>query len=152
MIRVELTLEQELRAARVGAKRYLNARRNGLQGRHYNGSQWSAHIEAACSELAVALALGLPWSGEHVFEPPYDRPDVGDNIEVRHVGGGRLVLRMDERDLAKTDRVWVLVTGWAPSFGVVGAWESGLVLPSSWIHEYPERSVWEIPASELRPW
>jgi hypothetical protein len=154
MIDFHLSVDDEIRAARIGGRRRINAYRLGQsRARHFNGSNWGANIEGACAELAVALALGLEWTGENQFQPPFTLPDVGDDIEVRQVGrGNRLVLRFDERDISdKAERRFVLAEGWAPSFSIHGWARPAEAKRDEWRTIYPERLVWEMPATHLHP-
>jgi hypothetical protein len=151
---VRLTSEQELRAADVGYRRQRNAVERGFPPRHRGGSLWGGHIEGACAELAASIAYALPWTGEEVWTvPPTDRvPDLGDRTEVRWVAPSRYepTLNFDaERDL--DDRYYDLVSGLAPEFTIHGHILGATARTAGLKVDYPERTVYRVPASALSP-
>jgi hypothetical protein len=153
-MRVTLTTEDELRAAAVGYARQRIAVQHQRKPRHFGGSRWGGHIEGACAELAGSIGLDLPWTGEEVWEtPPATRvPDLGERTEVRWVAPSRYesILNYDAaRDL--DDRFYVLVVGFAPTFDIVGFLRGADCRQPAWLHQYPERAVYRVPASSLRP-
>ena len=150
MIEVTLTADQELRAARIGFKRRANALKRGLVGRHYATSQWEGNAEGACSELAAALALDVPWTGEHQFEPPFTLPDIGERTEVRWARRRREPRLIIDALRDKQDRLYVLVTGFAPVFLIHGLILGADARRPEWLHHYEERDVYRVPAIELR--
>lgn len=156
-MRIELSPAQHLAAAAVGYRRQANAIRHGLKARHRHGSRWAGDIEGACAELAAAIAVGLPWTGEEVWighRPTATRePDIGRLTDVRWSAptwnGAEPVLRIDTRD--EPAWAYLLVVGYAPTFDVVG-WMTGEAAPlHGTLRHYPERDVVEVPAGELIP-
>lgn len=143
---------EELRAAEVGFQRARIAVEAGRTPRHRGGSIWGGHIEGACAELLVARWTVRPWTGEEIWTtpPPERLPDVGEKIEVRWTAPGPPpTLYLDaERD--KPDRFYVLVTGYAPEYDILGYIQGAEGMRSEWLHRYPERAVYRVPADALR--
>ena len=142
-MRADLTPEQEIEAATIGFRRQRNAVMKRYPPRHRGGSLWGGHIESACAENAASLALGQEWTGATVWEtPPSIRiPDIGTRTEVRWVDR-----RTDPRlpyDIAKDhlDRLYMLVTGFAPSFEILGYIQGARALEVGEIKHWPERDV-----------
>lgn len=157
LIEITLTVQQDIRGARVGFSRRRNALELGLTSRHENSliGFWASHAEGALAELAVSLALGLPWTGEHFlhgrdgYNPPVD---VGTATEVRWSppGSREPLLNLD----AKKDKPasqYVLVVGFAPTYRLLGYIRGSDGRRNAWLVVYPEREVFRVPASELRP-
>lgn len=121
---VHFTDAQQLRGAKVGIKRRLNAIHQGFRSRHTgNYSRWVGDIEGASAELAGHLFTGLPWTGEHYYpkraglKPP---PDLGTSTEVHwnDPRDGRPRLYLDPLD--DPDRYFILVTGYTPEMHIRG--------------------------------
>src|SRR5262245_51186961 len=76
MIRIRLTWPEVSLAAHVGCMRNIMCLRQGRTPSAGQGLDdlWSANIEGAGAELAVAKHLGLFWAGN---VGDYDAPDVG---------------------------------------------------------------------------
>jgi hypothetical protein len=108
---------------------------------HYDPSRMqdnlTASIASCVAELAVAKGYGLYWDGAYWTAAEHrkfaDRPDVGQNVEVRRTrsSGGRLPVR--RRDMER-GRVMALAYPVPPDFtevrllGTIGAvrgWELG---------------------------
>jgi hypothetical protein len=153
MIEVTLTPEQEIRGATRGFTRQRNAVERQLRPRHRAASLWGSHAEGACAELAGHLTLGLDWTGERFLSGPglVPPPDLGENTEVRWVAPtSAYTLNIDaKRD--DPDRDYVLVIGFAPVFQIIGYRRGGETRQTRWLKVYPEREVFQVPASELVP-
>ena len=150
VIEVVLTVEQHLYAARIGFARRENALRRGFTPRHSGvASFWGGDLEGACAEYAVALLLGLPWTASEGFGagiglPPRERqPDVGTCTEVRWAERKPL-LNFDSRH-DHDDRRYVLVTGFAPTFAVLGWIEGRDCRDDRYRIVYPERVLYRVP-------
>lgn len=106
-------------AAGVGLERQLRALTDKRPDRHgfvpKEEAGWCLHIEGACGEAAVAKALNRFWDGS--VDSFKSGGDVGGiQVRTRSRHDYELIVRADDRD---TD-VFVLVTGRAPTFRVVG--------------------------------
>lgn len=150
---ITLTLEQHLRAADVGYRRRCVRLKDGYGDRHRNGSMWEGDIEGACAELAAALYLDVPWTGEEVFGRAARAkvPDIGTRTEVRWtapVGDTALWLDATKDEL---DRLYVLVTGWAPDFVIVGGIDGTRGTQVGRLVVFPEREVYRVGLEELTP-
>lgn len=110
---------------------------------------WDRDIEAACAEVAVAKALG--WYYDYsVGRYCGQGGDVLD-LQVRWTKypDGRLVIRTRDDDNA----TYVLVTGAAPAFTIVG-WITGAdAKVAEWLSDPGGRGLecWMVPQSALRP-
>ena len=116
MTRVTLT-ESELRlAVEVGVQRRMLALRIARKdrGTFLYGDYWGADIEGACGEMVIAKLFGIYWSGDF---GNIKADDVG-RLQVRTTGHSDGHLLLHEWD--KDDRPYILVTGSAPTFKVVG--------------------------------
>lgn len=107
-------------AAGVGLERQLRALADRRPDRHGfvpkdGDTGWSLHIEGACGEVAVAKVLNRFWNGSvDSFKSGGDVGDVQVRTRSRHEY--ELIVRQDDRD----SDVFILVTGRAPTFRVVG--------------------------------
>lgn len=150
---ITLPLADHLRAAAVGYRRRLVRLKEGYEDRHRNGSMWEGDIEGACAELAAALYLDVPWTGEPIFGRDARRkvPDIGTRTEVRWTAPrGDLALWLDaSKD--ELDRLYVLVTGWAPDFVILGAIEGTVGARVGQLVVFPEREVHRVGPDELTP-
>jgi hypothetical protein len=151
MIELRLAPTEELKAAEIGYQRQVNAVRQGFTPRHRGGSLWGGTIESTCAELAVAIALELDWTGREVWErPPVESvPDVGGSIEVRWSERGQFLTFDATRD--KESRLYVLVSGYAPRFKLLGYMAGDRCRRPEWHHSYPERDVYRVPVEALNP-
>jgi hypothetical protein len=116
-MRVVLTWNEVAVAAIVGMRRHIEALRAGRGdafGRS-DGDGWSAHIEGACGELAVAKSAGVYWAPSvNTFRAG---GDVGRwQVRTRTRDDYELLIRDNDRD----DAEFVLVRGRAPTFDVIG--------------------------------
>jgi len=149
MHQVELTWYEILFAATVGIRRNVAAMSKRLPDRYGFNSEtgWQVHIEGACGEMAFAKCSGLYWSASiNTFK---NGGDVG-NIQVRTRSRADydLIVRPDERD----DDKFVLVTGTAPSYQVVGWIRGGDAKRETWKQTYGNRPpAFFVPKHELRP-
>lgn len=140
----------ELRAAYVGFARQVNAVRRGLRPRHQGASLWGGHIEGALAELAFCKLTGIRWTSEHALGlPPYP-PDCGERTEIRWVQPGRVHYLYFDPRRDNDERVYVLVTGWSPTYTVLGSIRGVNARRQEWLFRYPERVVYRVPASALR--
>ena len=157
MTQVVLSPDEYLRAGRVGFRRHATAVSNGLTPRFASpGSKratWQDEAESAGAELAVALLLGLPWTGEHWLWSPGDRvppPDVGDAVEVKWTANERAARLRFHPGRDEEERFYFLVTGRTPTYDVVG-WlrgrDAALVGDEK---RYPERTIYEVRPELLR--
>ena len=120
-----MTVEVHLRpgdvyhAAHVGMLRNATALARDRDRGPASVDAWSAHIEGAGAELAVAMYLGAYWWA--AIDRP-GAPDVGGDVEVRQTArvDGRLVIRPKDNPR----RAYFLVTGTLPDFKIVG-WIEG---------------------------
>lgn len=130
---VILTWAETFDAAIIGVMRQVQNLRDGRSDKFgaspTNG--WELHVQGACGEKAVAKHLGIYWSGNlgHLRAD-----DVGlFQVRTRSNHDYELILHPDDPD----DRVWILVTGVAPQFRIVG-WCYG--------HEGKNKAWWKDPA------
>jgi len=123
MIDIQLTLADEVLAARVGLERTEYSKINGHShsfeiskpGNYFKTIE--AASGAVAGEIAVAKALGI-----NDFKPTSNTfkscADIGENIEVKWTAwvGGHLIIHPKDRD---TD-IAILVVGDSPNLKVVG--------------------------------
>jgi hypothetical protein len=114
---VRVTWSELEQGVLAGAHRRMRRLRSGSVHRWgYAGEgSWTAEIEAAAAEMAVAKLLGCYWAD---FTAPDHNGDVGDGLQVRHTPrrDGRLIIHPEDED----DHRFVLVCGEAPTFFVAG--------------------------------
>jgi hypothetical protein len=121
--KVEVVLEwYELAiAAQVGLSRQMRAMQMKRPDKHGLDPEkgWSVHIEGAAGEMALAKHKRVYWDGSvDVFK---SAGDVGDiQVRTRSKSWYELLVRKDDRD----EDIFVLVTGLAPNFAIVG-WAYG---------------------------
>jgi hypothetical protein len=150
VIHVSLTATELLHAATTGAQRRIES--IGWQSTDYvDGglSPWDRDIEAACAELATARALGryYDFSTGRFCGAGSDVP--GAQVRWTHRPEGRLILRPRDAE----DEYYVLVTGTAPSYVVVG-WIQGA---NAKVAEYEidpggrKLPCWMVPQGALTP-
>lgn len=113
---VKLTWAEAQYATFVGVQRRLRALANGRQHRYgYDGADnWTRHIEAAGSELALAKLLDRYWADSSA---PDHAGDVGRE-QVRHTSrkDGRLIIHLED---ANGSRFWLAI-GELPTYRFVG--------------------------------
>lgn len=148
---VRLSWEEVRRAAEVGVARQVEAMRRGLKHTHgmRDDDQWRNHVEGACGELAVALALGVPWDATvNTFK---SGGDVGD-VQVRTRKWADNPLDLIVRDNDRDEDAFVLVVSRLPDFEVVGwAWGGECKL-GRYQKSYGGRAAsYFVPRRHLRP-
>ena len=115
-VAVHLEWPEVYRAAEVGIMRQVSAcqkKRADCYGLN-PADGWSAHIEGACGELAVAKYFDRFWSGTI---GQVDQSDVGEyEVRTSDRQNARLILHPNDKDGAR----FFLVTGHAPDFELVG--------------------------------
>lgn len=154
MIEITLTVEEFWEAVRVAYVRFMLSRKAGLDpATTYERGYLTRLIEevvGSCGEAAVGKWRGTPWGLVNTF---HRIPDTG-NIEVRatKVPSGRLIIRPWEikNDPQLLERIFVLVTGEAPTLTLVG-WALGSELIDDQWKDDPNGygSAWFVPAEAL---
>lgn len=148
-VRVVLSPTQMDRAILVGGRRMVNVIQNGRScaSTVARNDMYGLHIEAAASELVVALVTGEPWHDD--LEPHGHAPDVGDHWHVRHTvrPDGHLILQRGEPPAGR----FVLVTGQGGAYDVRG-WISGrdAQFGRYWRTDVP-RAAFFVPQAALIP-
>jgi hypothetical protein len=117
---VILDAYQWARASAVGTLRDTSSKLQGQQGRAGQSSDRSLqnHIDGAAAELAVCIALGLPWAAHvdtYLSEPDVEVPWLG-GVEVKWTASTGLIVRENEQ----REQIHVLVTGNGPVKRIVG--------------------------------
>lgn len=150
MIEVQLTWPEVLVGATIGVQRQLEALMQGRPDRHgFDGENgWTVHIEGACGELAVARVIDRYWAATvNTFK---DGGDIDRKVQVRTRSKHHyeLLIRPDDGD----DDVFVLVTGRAPMYRVVG-WILGRdAKQAAFLQEYGNRpKAYFVPHAALSP-
>ena len=142
MNEVILAKYEILMAAEVGMRRKIISLDSPDTLKETNDNlRWQIDIEGACAELAVAKHLNLYWDGS---VNTFKKPDVGE-YQVRHTtrNNGRLIVRQKDAD----NEVYILVTGLAPVFNVVGWMVGGEAKADKYkMDDYS----WFVPQSELK--
>jgi len=145
-LKVTLAWYELYMAATVGVKRQLEALKDARPDRHgYEGNGWNVHVEGAAGELAAAKALDRFWSGSiNTFKSDGDVGAI--QIRTRSKAYYELIVRSDDAD---NDR-FVLVTGTAPHYNVVG-WITGRdAKRDEWLQTYGNRpAAYFVPQREL---
>jgi hypothetical protein len=126
---VTLTWHELFLATLVGVKRQIEALRKGKTNSHgFDGEEgWTVHIEGAAGEMAAAKAMGMYWSAPvNTFK---GGGDVGKlQIRTRSNPNYDLIVREGDRD----QDIFVLVTGRAPRFDVIGWIRGGDAKRAEW--------------------
>ena len=150
MIEITLTNFEWIRAAYVGVQRQMHSIIRGNADAHgwRNRDGYADHIEGACGELAAAKALGTYWPGHvNVY---HGEPDLPPNVEVRM--RSRHDYELIVRPSDPTDRVYLLVTGRAPTFRVHGWYDGAAARRDEWSRTHGGRpAAWFVPQSALLP-
>lgn len=133
-----------------GIMRQMNALRKNLPdaaGADPYADRWRCHIEGALGEMAFAKAGGIYFGYKQgVF---HTEADIGKLIEVRTAQmQDRLIVRPKD----KTERLFVLLTGWSPCFRVWG-WMLGSEAKQDkyWQDPNGRGFAWFVPKSDLHP-
>lgn len=149
MIEVTLTWSEMSQAANVGVRRQIEALRAEKKDSYgFDGNTgWQIHIEGALGELAFCKAIDRYWGG--TINTYKIGGDVGSNIQIRTRSklDYDLIVRNSDRD----DDIFVLVTGQAPRYNVVG-WITGKEAKrNEWRRTYGGRPpAFFVPQKELR--
>ncbi len=147
MVRVTLTPSEFVLAAQVGARRRVANLLVQRHGAHGAPDAWGPDIEGACAECAAAKALGVYWLSSVSFSER-QAGDLAGGIEVRATerADGCLLLHPRDHD----DRPYVLVTGRAPTFVVVGFVFGRDGKRPEWWREDVRSPAWFVPQAALR--
>jgi hypothetical protein len=148
-MQIHLTGAELYLAAQIGVSRQMEAMRKGLPDRHgFDGLEgWTVHIEGAAGEMAVAKALGVFWGGTvNTFKTTADVGALEVRTRSRH--DYELLIRENDADEA----VFVLVTGRAPDFNVVGWLKGKEAKQPQWIRTHGGRPpAYFVPHAALHP-
>jgi hypothetical protein len=151
---VRLSEYETLVGAQVGMMRNIQSIKSGkvdFVGGPPEGIGWNIHVEGACGEMAVAKAFGVYWNP--TVNTYQDGGDVGDEWQVRTRSRDDYELYVRPRDLEKkADKPFILVTGAAPRFRIVG-WMIGKDAKRDkwWQMHGGKPGAWFVPQSCLRP-
>ena len=139
-------IEMEL-AALVGIRRRTESKAKGRADNHgYNGTRaWDIDIEGAAAELAYCKARGKYWGGTL---NGFKDADQGERVQIRHsaLPEASLIVRPEDNP----DHYYVLVTGSAPVFTLVG-WMLGADATDQrfWKEPNGRPGAFFVPQSEL---
>lgn len=136
-----------LTGALVGINRQIAALRRGLPDRNgHAGLGWNLHIEGACGEIAVAKVLDRFWSASiNTFKAA---SDLNGRLEIRTRSKNEyeLIVRADDDEAG----IYVLVTGMAPIFDVIGWIRGKEAKREEWWAEHGGRpGAWFVPHKAL---
>lgn len=147
---IALSTAEMYHAAMVGVTRQIS----NLRDRRIDayGAQkemgWQYHIEGACGEKAFAKFCGIYWSGA-IGDLKAD--DVGYfQVRTNSRDNGDLILHYNDPD----DRIFVLLTGLAPTYTIQGWLWGGEGKNDCWWRESAPgkgRSAFFVPQTALRP-
>lgn len=146
-VTVRLTSHDRLRAAAAGCVRR-NSHLDDNQPRYgaapHGVDFWDRDINAAAAELAVALYLTAPWTGE-----TSRHADVGEDIQVRHSrrSDAHLLVWTGDRE---SDR-FVLVTGFDGEYVLRGWLPGHLAKQPDRLRRIGGRSAYWSSQLELQP-
>jgi hypothetical protein len=146
---ITLAAHELYTAAHVGVMRRIESLKDGRQNQHgFSGENpWDVDIEGACAEIAAAKAINRYWEpGVNTFKSA----DIGTNIQVRATKGAShcLIVREADRD----DHFYLLVTGVAPTFHVVGWIRGADAKRPAYLRDYNDRpAAYFVPQHALRP-
>jgi hypothetical protein len=147
---VQLSAPELFQCALVGVMRQCLNIKHGRDRRPAYGAptdqSWNLHVEGAAGECAVAKHLGLYWTG-NIGDLRAD--DVGTiQVRTRRRHDYDLLLHPEDPD----DRVFILVTGRAPSFQIHG-WIRAVDGKQKgwWKDPAGDRPAYFVPQSALRP-
>jgi hypothetical protein len=147
-ITVSLTAAELHQAAMIAVQRQIENLFAGRRDAHGASRDvgWSLHIEGAAGEMAFAKWAGLYWSG-NIGNLSAD--DVGaTQVRTRSRHDYDLILHPSDPD----NRVFVLVTGTAPEFRLVGwIWGGEGKRPEFWSDPARGRPAFFVPQSALHP-
>jgi len=132
----------------IGAVRQLQNLKAGRTDAHGRGADdgWTAHIEGAAGEMALAKAMGVYWSGAL---GNLKADDVGPlQVRTRSSHSYDLIVHKTDPD----DRAFVLLTGRAPHF-IARGWIRGddAKREEWWADPAKGRPAYFVPQAELHP-
>jgi len=146
---VVLTWPELVIAAGIGMRRQIGALRKSLLNRHGLSEEdsWSAHVEGAAGEMAAARAMNRYYSGSvNTFKRDGDVGKIQVRTRSRH--DYELLVRPEDRD----GDVFVLVTGVAPAFNVVGWLLGRHAKQDQWLKQHGGRPpAYFVPHAQLHP-
>lgn len=147
MIQVTLTTIEMRMAAFVGCERKLESSLSSRKNHHgMLDKSWDYDIEGAGAEEAVAKHLGKYWGGKiNTFKGS----DIGEKIQVRWTNkkDGRLIIRPNDDE----DHWFYLVTGFMPSYNIVGYIKARYAKKPEWLEVYNQRpEAWFVPQDSLQ--
>lgn len=136
-----------IQAATTGMLRQVNAIKKKYKSR-MSGNEWQAHIEGACGEIAAAKATGKYWGGSiGTFKAQGDLDGCGWEVRTRSRHDFDLIVRDDDAD----DRIFILVTGYAPNYSVRGWILAADAKRDEWRKDYGGHGpAYFVPMSSLR--
>lgn len=144
---VKLQWYELIACANVGLHRRIESIRHQFKdGKGFNlpGERWDIDIEGSCAEQALAKWLDVYYTGS-VNEPK--GKDVGD-FQVRLSRSSDPYLIVPKHN--NPDDIFVLVTGRAPSFTLLGWIEGRDAMKPGWLKSFGNRpAVYAIPPSSL---
>ncbi len=145
---VTLSASELMCGATVGAMRQIRALKKGLKDQHGHnpGRGWHQHIEGACGEMAAAKVIGRYWAA--TVGTYRSGGDIGDDIQVRCRSNPEWDLIIRKSD--NPDHKFILVTGTAPTFNVIG-WikASDGQRDEFWAKHGNGEAAWFVPQSAL---
>ena len=147
---VTLSTTEVMQASMVGIQWFMNGFEKGMQHKPPLPPEANAlvnNIEGACGEMAYAKARGL------YFEPrltAYKGADFGDNVQVRTRSDHAYELMVRDND--NPEHFYVLVTGKAPVYCVVGWIQGRDAMKPEWRKDWGGRGeAWFVPHKALTP-
>lgn len=147
-MQITLTSYEVGAGVRVGGLRHYQSVLRGIPDKSESGNAggWSYDIEGALGEIAAAKALNLYWSGS---VNSFGECDLG-GIQIRTRSKAYYDLLVRPRD--DENCIWVLVTGSAGTYDVVG-WINGTeAKQEQWLKTPNDREpAYFIPKSALKP-
>lgn len=150
MIEVHLSWYEVYMAAWVGVSRRCRSlakgRRTAGDASGSNENGWTNDIEGAAGEMAAAKAIGVYWSGS--VDTFKDLLDVSDfEIRTRTKHHYELFVRPADPD----NRLYLLVTGRAPDFRVIGGLTGTDAKKADWLKNHGKgyKPAYFVPTEEL---
>jgi hypothetical protein len=147
---VKLTMAEVLQGAATGTMRHMESVSRGEQHKPPLKPQDNGlmlHIEGACGEIAYAK-----WRGVY-FDPrinSYKGADFGTNVQIRTRSNHDYELLIRDND--NPEHFYVLVTGMAPTYRVVGWIKGSDAMKPEWRKDWGGRGeAWFVPHSALTP-
>jgi hypothetical protein len=139
-IRIKLTFEECLHAARVGAERRVRSLYDGRSDHcgDSSGHRWENNVIGSLGELAAANYLQVPW--EATIDTYRDKPDIEPNKQIRTSSKTQYRLRVSPKD--PDDFIVIHVTGKDRVFLIRGWMYAGECKREDWL-ESPHGKVAE---------